>query len=176
MIFPVVVYGSESWIIKKAEHWRTDAFALCCWRILRVPLTARRLNQSILKVISSEYSLEGLMVKLKLQYFGHLIHRTDSLEKTQMVEKTEGRRRRGWQRIRWLGGHPIQRTWVWASSRSWWWTGKPGVLQSTGSQRHRHNCATELMVFKWSQNTPQKAKELSKLKNKATWQLKTKWF
>ena len=105
MIFPVVMYGRESWTIKKAEHWRTDAFELRCWRrLLRVPWTARRSNQSILKEISSEYSLEGLILKLKFQYFGHLMQRTDSLEKTLMLGKIEGRRRRGQQRIRWLDG------------------------------------------------------------------------
>ena len=104
MVFPVVVYGHESWTIKKAEHLRIDAFELCCWkRLLKVPWTARRSNQSILKEISPEYSLEGLMLKLKLQYFGHLIWTTDSFEKTLMLGKTEGRRRRGWQR-RWLDG------------------------------------------------------------------------
>ena len=105
MVFPVVMYGCESWTIKRAEHWRIDAFELWCWRRpLRVPWTARRSNQSILKEISPEYSLEGLMLKLKLQYFGHLMGRTDSLEKTLMLGKTEGRRRRGWQRMRWLDG------------------------------------------------------------------------
>ena len=94
MVFPVVMYGCESWTIKKAEHQRIDAFELCCWRrLLRVPWTARRSNQSILKEISPEYSLEGLLLKLKLQYFGHLMRRTDSLEKTLMLGKTEGRRR-----------------------------------------------------------------------------------
>ena len=103
--FPVVIYGCESWTMKKAEHWRIDAFELWCWRrLLRVPWTARRLNQSILKEINPEYSLEGLMLKLKLQYFGHLMGRTDSLEKTLMLGKIEGGRRRGWQRMRWLGG------------------------------------------------------------------------
>ena len=105
MVFPVVTYGCESWTIKKAEHWRTDAFKLWCWRrLLRVPWTARRSNQSILKEISPEYPLEGLMLKLKLQYFGHLMQRADSLEKTLMLEKIEGRRRSGWQRIKWLDG------------------------------------------------------------------------
>ena len=105
MVFPVVMYGSESWTIKKAESWRTDAFELWCWRrLLRVPWPARRCNQSILKEISPEYSLEGLMLKLKLQYFGHLMQRTVSLEKTLMLGKIEGRRRRGWQRMRWLDG------------------------------------------------------------------------
>ena len=105
MIFPVVMYGCESWTIKKPEHRRIDAFELWCWRrLLRVPWTARRANQCILKEISPEYSLEGLMLKLKLQYFGHLMQRTDSLEKTLMLGKTEGRRRRGQQRMRWLDG------------------------------------------------------------------------
>ena len=105
MVFPIVMYGCESWaFIKKAEHCRIDAFELWYWRFLRVPWTARRSNQSILKEISPDYSLEGLMLKLKLQYFGHLMRRTDSLEKTLMLGKIEGRRRRGWQRIRWLDG------------------------------------------------------------------------
>ena len=105
MVFPVVMYGCESWTMKKAKHQRMDAFELWCWkRLLRVPWTARRANQSILKEISPEYSLEGLMLKLKLQYFGHLMWRTDSLEKMLILGKIEGRRRRGWQRIRWLDG------------------------------------------------------------------------
>jgi len=105
MVFPVVMYGCESWTVKKAERWRIDAFELWCWRrLLRVPWTARRSNQSILKEISPEYSLGGLMLKLKLQYFGHLIRRTDLLEKTLMLGKIEGGRRKGWQRMRWLDG------------------------------------------------------------------------
>ena len=105
MIFPVVMYECECWTKKKAEHWRTDAFELRCWkRFLRVPWTARRSHQSILKEISPEYSWEGLMLKLKLQYFGYLVPRTDSLEKTLMLGKIEGRRIRGWQRMRWLDG------------------------------------------------------------------------
>ena len=104
MFFPVVIYGCESWTIKKAEYWRIDAFELRCWRFLRVPWTARRSNQSILKKISPEYSLEGLMLKLKLQYSGQLIRGTDSLEKTLMVGGIEGRRRRGRPRMRWLDG------------------------------------------------------------------------
>ena len=105
MVFPVVRYGCEIWTIKKAEHRRIDAFELWCWRrLLRVPWTAGGSSQSILKKISPEYSLEGLMLKLKLQYFGHLLQRTDSLEKTLMLEKIEGRRRRGRRRIRWLDG------------------------------------------------------------------------
>ena len=104
MVFPVVVYRCESWIIKKAECWRIDAFKLWCWGRLLSPWTGRQSNQSIQKGISPEYSLEGLMMKLKIQYFGHLIWRADSLEKTLMLGKIEGRRRRGWQRMRWLGG------------------------------------------------------------------------
>ena len=105
MVFPVVMCGCESWTIKKAEHRKIDAFELWCWRrLLRVPWSARRSNQSILKEISPEYSLEGLMLKLKFQYFGHLMQRTDSLEKTLMLGEIGGRRRRGWQRMRWLDG------------------------------------------------------------------------
>ena len=105
MVFPGVIYGCESWIIKKTEQQRIDAFELWCWRrLLRVPWTARRSNQSILKEISPEYSSDGLMLKLKLQSFGHLMRRTDSFEKTLMLGKIEGRRRRGWQRMRWLDG------------------------------------------------------------------------
>ena len=136
------MYGCESWTIKKAEHWRIDAFELWCWRrLLRVPWTARRSYQSILKKISPEYSLEGLMLKLKLQYFGHLMQRTDLFEKTLMLGKIDDRRRRGWGG--WMSS-PTQLLWVWESSRSWWWAGKPSVLQSMGSQRVRHNWATEL--------------------------------
>ena len=144
MAFPEVMYRRESWTIKKAECQRIGAFELwCCRRLLRVPWPARRSNQSILKEISPEYSLEGLMLKLKLQYFGHLMQRTDSLEKTLMMGKIEGRRRRGWNG--WDGWmvSPPQWTWVWASSGSWWQTWKPGML-SMGSQRVGHDWATEL--------------------------------
>ena len=128
VVFPAVMYGCESWTIKKAEHQSIDAFELWCWRrLLRVPWTARRSNQSILEEISPEYSLEALMLKLKLQYFGHLMWRTDSLEKILMLGKIEGRKRRGQQRMRWLEG-----SWIWVSSRIWWWTGRPGILQSVG--------------------------------------------
>ena len=106
MVFPVVMYGCESWTIKRAEHWRIDAFELWCWRTpLRVSWTARRSNQSVLKEISPDYSLEGLMLKVKLQYFGHLIQRTDSLKKSLMLGMIEGGRRRGQQRMRWLDGN-----------------------------------------------------------------------
>ena len=105
MVFTVVMYRCESWTIKKAEHWRIDAFELWCWqRLLKVPWTTRRSNLSLLKEISAEYSLEGLMLKLKLQYFGYLMQRTDSFEKTLMLGKIEGRWRTGWQRMRWLNG------------------------------------------------------------------------
>ena len=141
MVFPVVMYGCESWTIKKAECRRTDAFELWCWRRpLRVPWTARRYNQSILKEISPEYSLEGLMLKLKLQSFGHVMRRTDSFEKTLMLGKTEGGGR-GRRSKRWLDGIITQWTWVYSNSRSWGWTGTPGMLQSMGLQRVRHDWA-----------------------------------
>ena len=127
--FPVVRWGCESWTIKKAECQRIDALELWCWRrLLRFPWTARRPNQSILKEISPEYLLEELMLKSKLQYSGHLMQRTASLEKTQMLGKIEGRRRRGRQRMRQLDGITDSMTWVWASSWSWWWTGKHNRL------------------------------------------------
>ena len=123
------MYGCENWTVKKAERRRIGAFELWCWRrLLRVPWTARRSNQSILKEISPEYSLEGLRLKLKFQYFCHLVWRNDTFEKTLMLGKTEGGRRkghRGWDS--WMAS-PTWWTWIWASSRSWWWTGKPGVL------------------------------------------------
>ena len=145
LVFPVVVYGCESWTIKKAEHWRIDAFELWCRRrLLRVPWSARRSNQSILKEISPEYLLEGLMLKLKLQYSAHLMRRADSFEKTWCWERLRARREgddRGWDG--WMAS-PTQWTWVWVDSGSWWWTGRPGVLWSMGSQRVGHNWATEL--------------------------------
>ena len=141
MAFPVVMYGCESWTIKKNERWRIDVFELWCWRrLLRVPWTTRRSNQSILKEISPEYSLEELILKLKFQYFGHLMRRTDSLEKTLALGKIQGGRRRRRQRMASLTWW----TWVWARSRSWWWTGKPGVLQSMGSERVGHDWVTKL--------------------------------
>ena len=146
MVFPVVMCGCESFTKKRAEHQRTDAFELWCWgRLLRFPWTIRRSNQSILKEISPEYSLEGLMLKLKLQYFGYLMGRTDSLGKSQWH----------WERLRaggegddreldgWMAS-PTQWTWVWVNSGSWWWTGRPGVLQFMGSQRVGHDWVTEL--------------------------------
>ena len=143
--FPVVMYGCESRTIKKVECQRIDAFELWCWRrLLRVPWTARRSNQLILKEISPEYSLEGLILKLKLQYFGHLIQRAYSLEMTLMLGKIEGKRRRGWQRVRWLMASLILWMWVWVDSGSWWWTERPGVLSFLGSQRVGHDWATKL--------------------------------
>ena len=140
MVFPVLMYGCESWTIKKAEHERSDAFELWCWRrLLRVPWTARRFNQSILKEISPGCSLVELMLKLKLQYFGHLMWRADFFEKTLMLGKIEGRVEgddRGWDG--WMASL-TQWTWVWVDSGSWWWTGRPGVLQSMWSQRVAHN-------------------------------------
>ena len=151
MVFSAVMYGCEGWTIKKAEHWRIDAFELWCWRrLLRVSWTSRRSNQSIPKVISPEYSLEGLMLKLRSQYFGHLIQRTDLQKKSMMLGKIESRRRRGRQRMRWLDGITDSMDMSLSNSRSWWWTGKPGVLQSMGLQRVGHNWATEL---NWETNT-----------------------
>ena len=144
MVFPVVMYGGESWTVRKAECWRIDAFELWCWwRLLRVPWTARRSNRSILKN-SPGCSLEGLMLKLKIQYFGHLMWRVDSLEKTLMLGGIgaggEGDVR-GWDG--WMAS-PTWCTWVWVNSGSWWWTGRPGVLRFMGSQGVRHDWVTEL--------------------------------
>ena len=147
MFFSVVMYGCESWTIKKDESWRIDAFELWCWRrLLSVPWTARRSNQSILKEISPEYWLEGLMLKLRL--FVHLMWRTDSMEKTLMLGRIGGRRRSGRQRMRWLDSITGSMDMSLGKLRGWWWTGRPGVLRFMGSQRVRHNWATEL---KWTE-------------------------
>ena len=159
MVFPVVIYGCESWTIKKAECQRIDVFELWCWRrLLRISWTARRSNQSILNEISLDYSLEGLMLELKLQSFGHLMQWTDSLEK---LGKIEGRMRkgddRGWDG--WMAS-PARWTWVWAGPGSWWWTGKPGVLQSMGPQRVRHDWGTELNWGAFCQKSTRKQNTL----------------
>ena len=149
MAFPVAMYVCESWTIKKSECRRIDAFELWCWRrLLRVPWTARRSNQSILKEISPEYSLAGLMLKLKVQYFCHLMWRTDSLEKTLMLGKIEGGKRRGRQRIRWLDGITNAMDTNLGKLQEMVGKGKPGVLESVGSWTVGHNLGTEQHDYK----------------------------
>ena len=144
MVFPVVMYGCENWTIKKAVCRRIDTFELCCWRrFLRVPWIARRSSLSILKEINPIYSWKGLMLKLKLQYFGHLMQRADSFERPWCWERlrTGEGDDRGWDG--WMAS-PTRWTWVWVDSGSWWWTGRPGVLRFIGSQRGEHDWVTEL--------------------------------
>ena len=167
MVFPVVMYGCESWTMKKAERWRFDAFELWWWRrLLRAPWTARRSDQSILNEISPGCSLEGLMLKLKLQYFGHLMRRVDSLEKTLMQDGLgaggEGDDR-GWNG--WMAS-PTQWTWVFLNSGNWWWTGRPGVLRFMGSQRVGHDWATELHWTEAFQSSVKVLQEDSYFNNK----------
>ena len=144
MVFLIVWYGFVSWTIKKAENWRIDAFELWCWRLLRVSWTARRSNQSILNKISPENSLEGMMLKLKLQYFGYLMQIIDSLEKTLILGKIEGGRRRGRQRMRWLDGITDLTDMSLSKLREFLMDRETGVLQSMGSQRVRRDWVTEL--------------------------------
>ena len=144
MVFPVVMYSCESWTVKKEECQRIDTFKLWCWRrLLKVPWTARRSNQSILREINPEYSLEGLILKLKLQYFGHLMRTDDSLEKSLMLGKIEGRRIRGHQRMCWLDGITNAMNMNLGKLREMLRTGRPGGLQFMWLQRFRHNWATE---------------------------------
>ena len=155
MVFPLVMYGCESWTIKKAEHWRIDAFELRCWRLLRVPWTARRSNQSILKEISPGCSLEGLMLKLKLQYFGHLMRRADSFEKRPWCWEALGTGGegddRGWDG--WMAS-PTRWTWVWVNSGSWWWdreAWRAAIHGVTTSQTRLSNWTEQTRLSNWTE-------------------------
>ena len=179
------MYGYESWTIKKAEHWRTDAFELWWWRrLLRVPWTARRSNQSILKEINPEYSLEGLMLRLKLQYFGHLMWRTESLEKTLMLGEIEGRRRRGQQRVRWLDGitdsmdTSLSKLWELLIDREAWHAALHGVTKSQTrlsnwtEQRNEAGIIISL-IFRWRNSGRESSGPLGNLAGNREWEIQT---